>query len=151
MRTFLIILVAIVILGGGWYFYSQRETPMSDINTNVNVTPSINTTPTTQPTIPTSAPTTGATKEFTVTGSNFKFAPATMTVKKGDTVKITFVNSSGTHDWNLDEFNAHSGVIQAGATKTVTFVADKAGSFEYYCAVGEHRQMGMKGTLTVTP
>jgi plastocyanin len=93
----------------------------------------------------------GTVQEFTVTGSNFKFVPGTMSVKKGDTVKITFVNSGGTHDWNLDEFNAHTGIIQGGATKTVTFVADQAGSFEYYCSVGNHRAMGMRGTLTVTP
>ena len=32
---------------------------------------------------------------------------------------------------------------------SVTVVSDKTGSFEYYCSVGTHRQMGMKGTLTV--
>ncbi len=93
---------------------------------------------------------TGTVKEFTVTGSSFSFSPSTMTVKKGDRVKVTFVNSGGMHDWKLDEFNAATPVIQGGGSATVEFVADKAGSFEYYCSVGTHRQMGMKGTLTVT-
>ena len=88
-------------------------------------------------------------KEFTVTGSNFAFAPATLSVKKGDTVKITFVNSGGTHDLKIDEFNAATAKIGAGKQATITFIADKAGSFEYYCSVGSHRAMGMKGTLTV--
>ncbi len=88
-------------------------------------------------------------KSFTVTGKNFSFTPGNLTVNKGDTVKITFINANGMHDWNLDEFNAHTGVIQGGQTKTIEFVANKAGSFEYYCSVGTHRQMGMKGTLTV--
>src|SRR3989338_224730 len=44
-------------------------------------------------------------KEFTVEGSNFKFSLSEMKVKKGDTVKITFKNSGGMHDFKLDEFN----------------------------------------------
>lgn len=88
-------------------------------------------------------------KAFTVTGSNFKFEPSTISVKKGDTVKITFTNSGGFHNFMLDEFKVASKTIGSGATDTVTFVADKTGSFEYYCGVGNHRQMGMKGTLVV--
>lgn len=88
---------------------------------------------------------------FTVTGNNFAFAPSTMTVKKGDTVQITFVNSDGFHDLVIDEFEgAKTARLQTSASETITFVADQAGTFEYYCSVGEHRAMGMKGTLTVT-
>lgn len=88
-------------------------------------------------------------KEFTVKGDNFTFAPSSITVKKGDTVRITFINAEGFHDWKLDEFNVATQKIGVGAKEVVEFVADKAGSFEYYCSVGSHRQMGMKGTLIV--
>lgn len=88
-------------------------------------------------------------KSFTVTGGNFKFAPAAITVKQGDKVRITFKNEDGFHDWKIDEFNAATKKINAGAEETIEFVADKKGSFEYYCSVGSHRQMGMKGTLVV--
>jgi plastocyanin len=53
------------------------------------------------------------------------------------------------HDLRIDEFNAKTSVIQGGQTQTIEFIADKTGSFEYYCSVGTHRQMGMRGTLTV--
>lgn len=93
----------------------------------------------------------GNVKEVSVAGSPFKFDPATITVKKGDTVRIKFTNVAGMHDWVIDEFNARTKVLtQADATETIEFVADKAGSFEYYCSVGNHRAMGMKGTLVVT-
>ncbi len=88
-------------------------------------------------------------REFAVTGSSFAFAPNTMRVNKGDTVRITFTNSGGNHDWVIDEFNARTAVLAAGKSQTIEFVANKTGSFEYYCSVGTHRQMGMKGTLTV--
>ncbi|MFA9288639.1 MAG: plastocyanin/azurin family copper-binding protein [Weeksellaceae bacterium] len=91
----------------------------------------------------------GEVKEFTVKGDEFTFAPNTMTVNKGDTVRITFENTEGFHDLVIDEFDVATAQIQAGASETVEFVADKTGSFEYYCSVGQHRQMGMVGTLTV--
>ena len=89
-------------------------------------------------------------KVFTVTGSNFKFEPASLTVKKGDKVKIVFKNTGGFHDFKIDEFKVATKQIQGGSEETVEFIANKAGSFEYYCSVGKHRQMGMKGTLVVT-
>lgn len=91
----------------------------------------------------------GTVKTFTVTGSNFKFAPATMSVNKGDTVRVTFKNSGGVHDFTIDELNVVTKQISTGAEETVEFVANQAGTFEYYCSVGNHREMGMKGTLTV--
>ena len=36
-----------------------------------------------------------------------------------------------------------------GQIDEVEFVVDKAGTFEYYCSVGNHRQMGMVGKLIV--
>jgi len=89
-------------------------------------------------------------KEFTVEGSSFAFAPKTMTVNKGDTVKITFINKVGFHDFVIDEFvGAKTKQIKAGENEVITFVADKSGTFEYYCSVGTHRQQCMVGSLTV--
>jgi plastocyanin len=99
---------------------------------------------------PTPAPSaTASVKEFTVTGSNFAFAPNAIKVKKGDKVRIIFKNADGFHDLKIDEFSVATSKIQGGAQEIVEFTADKAGAFEYYCSVGSHRQMGMKGTLVV--
>lgn len=89
------------------------------------------------------------TRTITVTGSMFKFDPAEIRVKQGDTVKIIFKNAEGFHDFRLEEFSVATKQIQAGQEETVEFVANKTGQFEYYCSVGQHRQMGMKGTLFV--
>lgn len=90
-------------------------------------------------------------KEFTVEGSNMKFAPTTLTVSEGDTVRITFKNVEGFHDFVIDEFDVATKQFQAPGEEVVEFVADQSGSFEYYCSVGQHRQMGMVGTLVVEP
>ncbi|AHB40287.1 TPA: hypothetical protein DHW62_03905 [candidate division WWE3 bacterium] len=85
----------------------------------------------------------------TVEGSPFKFSPNTISAKVGDKIIVTFKNMEGTHDFVIDEFNVATKMTKTGETDTVEFIADKAGVFEYYCSVGEHRKMGMVGTLTV--
>lgn len=89
--------------------------------------------------------------EFEVAGSNFEYDVTDISVTEGDTVRIVFNNVEGTHDWVIDEFDANTPVIQQGETAEVEFVADQAGTFEFYCSVGNHREMGMVGTLTVNP
>lgn len=150
MRTFLIILVAIVILGGGWYFYSMQATPIPDMNIDVTPQQPVDTTPM-QPATSTGTSTQGALKEITVTSTGMAFNQKTLTVKKGDRVRITYQNGGGTHDLRIDGYNVGTKVINGGQSETFEFVADRSGTFEYYCSVGNHRAQGMKGTLTVTP
>lgn len=92
----------------------------------------------------------GATvKEFNVAGTNFAFSVKEMRVKKGDTVRVNFKSESGFHDWVVDEFDARTKQLNAPGTETIEFVADKVGTFEYYCSVGQHRANGMVGKLIV--
>ncbi len=98
---------------------------------------------------PTATGSTAQEKTFTVEGGEFYFKPTQLTVNKGDKVKIVFNNANGFHDFVIDEFNVRTSRIQGGQSATVEFTADKNGSFEYYCSVGQHRAMGMKGTLVV--
>lgn len=147
-NIFVILIVAVVVIGGGWWYVNSDDSRQPTVTSReISVQqPETNVLP---------VPGSGVdemvvVREFTVNGDNFSFSPTTMTVKKGDTVRVTFRNSTGTHDWVLDEFpGARTNVLGAGAEETIEFVADKAGTFEYYCSVGKHREMGMKGTLTV--
>lgn len=86
---------------------------------------------------------------ITVEGANFSFTPNTITVKKGEKVKIIFKNVEGFHDFVIDELNVRTTQLKAGAEEVVEFTPTEVGQFEFYCSVGKHRQMGMKGTLTV--
>lgn len=86
---------------------------------------------------------------FDVVGGNYYFTPNIMKVQKGDTVKINFKNNDGFHDFKIDEFSVATSRIKSGEETSVSFVVDKSGTFEYYCSVGTHRLMGMKGTLVV--
>ncbi|MSR71723.1 MAG: hypothetical protein EXS50_03665 [Candidatus Taylorbacteria bacterium] len=98
---------------------------------------------------PTSTATPASEKSFEITATDYAFSPKTITVKKGDTVKITLKNTAGFHDFKIDEFNASTSRVNEGKNATVQFVADKAGTFQYYCSVGKHRSMGMWGIIIV--
>lgn len=88
-------------------------------------------------------------KEFVVKGDDFSFDVKEIKVKQGDKVRIVFKNIVGFHDWKIDEFNAATKKIKAGESDSIEFIADKKGTFEYYCSVGSHRAKGMKGNLIV--
>lgn len=97
----------------------------------------------------------GEVKTFILTGGNYWFemdgerAPV-IRVNQGDKVRIEFTSVEGFHDWVVDEFNAATAkVTENDGTVYVEFIADKIGSFEYYCSVGQHRANGMIGTLIV--
>ncbi len=88
-------------------------------------------------------------KVFTLTSENFTFSMDQIKVKKGDKVKIVLDNKVGMHDLVIDEYDARTKVLNGAGTDSIEFTADKTGEFEYYCSVGKHREMGMKGTLIV--
>ena len=132
-NTYISIIVLVILVAGAVFILAigkKAEAPWSNVS-NVE-TPLI-----------------GAVKEFTVTGKNFSFTPSLINVKKGDRVKITFKNESGFHDFRIDEFGIATPQKQSPDTEVLEFIVNEAGSFEYYCSVGTHRQMGMKGTLVV--
>ncbi len=157
-KTATIVIVIIIILLGGWLLLRDRDAiDDTNIATTTNTIiptttpPTTNTPPTTGTSTGTSTATStsSAVKTFTVTGTNFAFAPTTMSVNKGDKVRIAFKNAGGFHDFRIDEFAVATKTLSAGQEETIEFTANKTGSFEYYCSVGNHRAMGMKGTLTV--
>jgi plastocyanin len=145
-----IALVVVVLIVAGIFMVMSRS--------NSNPTPANNTLTdsATQAPMPTDSSSTdsamaqGQVKEFIVEGSPFKFSPAAITVNQGDRVKVVFKNLQGMHDFVIDELNVKTEILKTpNAEETVEFVADKKGTFKYYCSVPGHRAQGMEGILTV--
>jgi len=94
-------------------------------------------------------------KTFIVSGENFKFLVDSeenpdLIVNEGDLVRIEFISDSGFHDFVIDEIEgAKTAQLGEGDSQVIEFVADKKGSFEYYCSVGKHRENGMVGNFIV--
>ena len=153
MNNIIAVVAILLVLGGVGLWYVQKDTAVVVPNTNVenannNQTPGVNVTPSTPTSTGGSIPAPGVTV-YTVTAANFSFSPGTITVNKGDKVRIILNNTEGNHDFVIDEFNARTKVIRGAGQDIIEFTADKIGTFEYYCSVGSHREMGMKGSLIV--
>ena len=154
-RNVLIVIVVLMLLVGGVWAASSRNkavaptVPLGETGTPETNTLKTSSVPAASPAVSSGSVTVGTVKIIEVTAQNYSFTPKEITVKKGDKVTIKFTNTEGSHNWVLDEFDAQTSVIGAGKTEEVTFTADKIGTFEYYCSVGSHRTLGMKGNLIV--
>jgi nitrite reductase (NO-forming) len=75
----------------------------------------------------------------------------TLRATVGDTVKITLTSGDLVeHDISLPDFNVTSEhVMEQGSTTTITFVADKSGTFVYNCTIPGHSDLGMKGEIII--
>jgi len=155
------VIILVIVGGGGLFLMSQSSSqPAPKVSSDEAMEETTETTPEVPEDVilessgaatatPKAIANQGEVKTFAVDGANFSFSVKEMKVKKGDTVQVTFTNKEGTHDWNLDEFSAKTKVLQTGQSETVNFIADKTGTFEYYCSVGQHRKNGMVGKLIV--
>jgi cytochrome c oxidase subunit 2 len=92
----------------------------------------------------------GEFKEFNVVAYQYGFEPSTITVKKGDRVKITFTSRDAGHGVFIPDFEVATPAFGKGQSQTIEFVADKSGTFEYLCSVycGSGHPT-MKGTIIV--
>lgn len=159
MKTLWWIVILLVVILGAWWVWST----VSPDNAIPSISPSISESQNEMPEDMDMTPTPSETESESVTGTedssgvvqisvsgrNFAFDKNEIRVTQGDRVKITFTSESGFHDWVVDEFKAATEKVQTGGTTSVEFVADKKGTFQYYCSVGTHRQMGMVGNLIV--
>lgn len=84
-----------------------------------------------------------------VEAGSFYYKPAEIKVKKGDKVRLVMKSKDMMHDFNIDELGVKIPITKSGETNEVEFVAEKAGTFEYYCSVGQHRSRGQVGRLIV--
>jgi cytochrome c oxidase subunit 2 len=89
-------------------------------------------------------------KTIDVIASRFKFEPATITVTRGDRIRLRLHSSDRTHGIAIKAFRVKALIPKRDETVTVDFVADQAGTFDFtcseYCGTGH---AGMKGKLVV--
>lgn len=87
---------------------------------------------------------------------NPSFDPSTASVPAGALVHVTFTNSDLVplidHNWVVEGVpDAGSPIVGPGESADFDFTAPATpGSFAYYCSLGDHRDRGMDGTLTVS-
>ena len=115
-------------------------------------------TPTPAPLTSTSAPEStgepsseeGEIQEITLEAKEFSYSEESITVKKGQKVRLTLVNKGRmSHDFVVEKMNVTTELAGPGESVVVEFTMQDAGTYTFYCSIGNHRAMGMEGTLIV--
>lgn len=106
--------------------------------------------------------------ELTVRAFEWGFEPEAIVLQRGQEVRIVFRNE-GTilHDFKIEDaltadviasegtgpLTADEGELFVGAEDgeegTLVFVPKAVGTYVFYCTIGNHRQLGMEGTVIV--
>lgn len=96
----------------------------------------------------------GGGQSFTVTATEFQFAPNTFSAKAGE--KVTFkLTNKGTVEHTLVILSPDGSQelaklsTQPGETKPLEFTPKDAGTYPIVCNIAGHKEAGMTGTLEV--
>jgi plastocyanin len=96
----------------------------------------------------------GVVQTVRVSETEFSISPTSLHLPRAGTYAFSVTNDGQiTHALNVEESGGgdevESGDIGPGETKTVRFIFSGNGSFELYCPIGNHKDQGMEGTITV--
>jgi uncharacterized cupredoxin-like copper-binding protein len=96
----------------------------------------------------------GVLQTIQVSETEYSISPASIELPRAGTYEFAVTNDGQiTHAFNVEESGggneAETGDIDPGAMKTVRFTFAGDGSFEMYCPIGNHRDQGMEGTITI--
>src|SRR5258708_5511872 len=69
-------------------------------------------------------------REITVTARKFEFVPKTISVRKGESVKLIVTSEDVDHGFALKEFGIKE-TIKAKQTKVIELTPDREGKFEF--------------------
>ena len=113
----------------------------------------------------------GGSTEISATMEEFEFTPASWSVAANEEITVNLENKGSVeHEWVilrpgvtieseadlpeteeelLADFVYWEDEVEPGDSKTLTFTAPAAGEFQIICAIEDHFDAGMNGTLTV--
>jgi FtsP/CotA-like multicopper oxidase with cupredoxin domain len=95
----------------------------------------------------------GGTAKVSITLSDFKIDPSSISVPAGQPIEFDVANqgpSAHTFAIVVDGKQQATGQIQSGSTATLNVAALNAGTYDALCTVPGHEQLGMKATVTAT-
>lgn len=90
--------------------------------------------------------------DFTIEMENYKFSPNVIEANAGDILSVRVRSKQGTHDFVIDDLNTRTDRLDTGVVQLIEIEIpeDAQGkTYEFYCSVGNHKQLGMTGTLKI--
>ncbi|HEY3070074.1 MAG TPA: cupredoxin domain-containing protein [Gaiellaceae bacterium] len=94
----------------------------------------------------------GGGQDVSISETEFALDPSTVPADQSGTVTFRITNNGKIdHAFEIEGqgIEEETETIKPGETAELSVDLSKDGEYEFYCPVDGHRQMGMKGTLTV--
>ena len=89
---------------------------------------------------------------ITLTARKFEWNPARIEAHVGETIELTLESEDVKHGFSCKDLGIEKVKFKKGERATVTFTADKPGTYRFrcahFCGMGHRR---MKGEIVVTP
>lgn len=86
-----------------------------------------------------------------ITAKKYSFTPSAVTFTAGKPITVILTSVGGSHSFHIDGLKVKSHEAKKGESIVVEFTVDKPGTYEFYCAHGNHKEKGMMGKLEITP
>lgn len=98
------------------------------------------------------APAGPSSKSVKVVATEFEFSPANPRIAKAGTVTFNVANEGqAPHALEVEGpgGEAKTGTIEPGKAEDLEVDLGKAGTYEWYCPIGNHRDQGMEGEIRI--
>ena len=88
---------------------------------------------------------------FSITESDFTLTPATVTIDAAGTYTFEATNDGGVdHSLEIEGSGVEEVTETIGPGESASITVDlESGTYEMYCPIGNHRDLGMSGEVTV--
>jgi plastocyanin len=85
-----------------------------------------------------------------IVAKEYSFDPSTIVVHRRAALRITLVNKGSlAHNMVLEGKVPVIPTLRAGTTKSAAWMGFEGDEYEFVCTVGDHAELGMRGTIKV--
>jgi len=85
---------------------------------------------------------------LTIVATEYEFTPAEVSIPADTPTEVLLVNEGIVeHDWTIDELGVE--IYAAASESASATVTAAAGTYDVYCSIPGHRDLGMEGVLNV--
>lgn len=157
MKNYLILgalVIAILGAGGFWYLSNQTSQPQDEPTGDEIVMTDENTSSSDSAFSPIMDGDEPEAVNYALELNSYSFTPNLIEAEAGETIRIKLTSIDMPHNFVIDELNVQSGMLSAGGDSDIIEITipedtPSGTEYEFYCSVGNHKQLGMVGTLRV--
>ncbi len=147
-KASIIVIILVVLVGGYFIFSGTSETPQLDTlpvseGEGLDVTGPLGE-------VVEEEELSGEVREISISLNEFSLTPSSIQIKEGENIRLVVQNiGQFPHDLVIEGLALNTPLLSPGESAVLDFGVPVAGSYTFYCSVGDHQERGMEGILQV--